>query len=99
MIDESEIIVSRTEEESNIKKYCNDELGYSTDCESYGSNSRGGSSGFTPTVTLTNESWCAAQQSAEYVRPILVGYAFGKKKMSTMGMIMAEASMELSLIK
>ena len=32
------------------------------------------------------------------VRPILVGYAFGKKKMSTMGIIMAEASKALSTI-
>jgi len=62
---------------------------YSTDCES----NKGGT--FTPTVTLTSESYT---HCSEYVRPILVGYAFGKKKMSTMGMIMAEASMEISTI-
>lgn len=62
---------------------------YSTDCES----NRGGT--FTPTVTLTSDSYT---HCSEYVRPILVGYAFGKKKMSTMGMIMAEASMEISTI-
>ena len=33
-----------------------------------------------------------------YLRPILVGYAFGPKKMSTMGVVMAEASKSLSTV-
>lgn len=34
----------------------------------------------------------------ECLRPILVGYSFGPKKMSTMGVVMAEASMALSTV-
>ena len=45
-----------------------------------------------------NNSVSVAQQTSEYVRPILVGYAFGLKKLSTMGIIMAEASMELNRV-
>lgn len=41
---------------------------------------------------------CSFFSSKTNVRPILVGYAFGKKKMSTMGIIMAEASKALSTI-
>jgi len=33
-----------------------------------------------------------------HLRPILVGYAFGPKKMSTMGVVMAEASMAVSTV-
>ena len=33
-----------------------------------------------------------------HLRPILVGYAFGPKKMSTMGVVMAEASKSLSTV-
>lgn len=38
------------------------------------------------------------EQEQEYLRPILVGYAFGPKKMSTMGVVMAEASKSLSTV-
>lgn len=93
--DSGEKIVLTPDKETDIQKQLRqsevETTGYSTDCES------GGTSGaFTPTVTLTSESW--SQHCSEYVRPILVGYAFGAKKMSTMGMIMAEASMEISTI-
>jgi len=33
-----------------------------------------------------------SSSSNHHYRPILVGYAFGPKKMSTMGVVMAEAS-------
>ena len=38
------------------------------------------------------------EQEQQYLRPILVGYAFGPKKMSTMGVVMAEASKALSTV-
>ena len=38
------------------------------------------------------------EQEQQYLRPILVGYAFGPKKMSTMGVVMAEASKSLSTV-
>ena len=38
------------------------------------------------------------EQEQQCLRPILVGYAFGPKKMSTMGVVMAEASKALSTV-
>jgi len=38
------------------------------------------------------------EQDEQFLRPILVGYAFGPKKMSTMGVVMAEASRALSAV-
>lgn len=37
-------------------------------------------------------------QQLNALRPILVGYAFGPKKMKTMGVVMAEASMAVSVV-
>eukprot|EP00563_Minutocellus_polymorphus_P004419 CAMPEP_0181043066 /NCGR_PEP_ID=MMETSP1070-20121207/12500_1 /TAXON_ID=265543 /ORGANISM="Minutocellus polymorphus, Strain NH13" /LENGTH=696 /DNA_ID=CAMNT_0023121351 /DNA_START=990 /DNA_END=3077 /DNA_ORIENTATION=- len=38
------------------------------------------------------------EQEQQYLGPILVGYAFGPKKMSNMGVVMAEASESLSTV-
>lgn len=47
-------------------------------------------------MTATSDS--ASTSFPVHLRPILVGYAFGPKKMSTMGIIMAEASKALSTV-
>ena len=38
------------------------------------------------------------EQEQQYLRQIVLGYAFGPKKMSTMGFLIAEASKSLSTV-
>lgn len=80
--------VGKNKEESLIRIGCNKE----EDIDSIGivpNNS------FKIATTSATNSFLKSKRN---VRPILVGYAFGKKKMSTMGIIMAEASKALSTI-
>ena len=56
-----------------------------------------GGGGFGPSEVCTHHD-TLDEQEQQYLRPILVGYAFGPKKMSTMGVVMAEASKSLSTV-
>ena len=49
-------------------------------------------------TSTTSTSSAAAASKNPSLRPILVGYAFGPKKMKSMSMVMAEASMAVSTV-
>uniref|UniRef100_A0A7S4JNH4 inositol-1,3,4-trisphosphate 5/6-kinase n=1 Tax=Odontella aurita TaxID=265563 RepID=A0A7S4JNH4_9STRA len=49
-------------------------------------------------AAMSAETGDGSSDQHQHIRPILVGYAFGPKKMSTMGIIMAEASKALSTV-
>eukprot|EP00551_Chaetoceros_affinis_P012207 CAMPEP_0203665870 /NCGR_PEP_ID=MMETSP0090-20130426/3023_1 /ASSEMBLY_ACC=CAM_ASM_001088 /TAXON_ID=426623 /ORGANISM="Chaetoceros affinis, Strain CCMP159" /LENGTH=888 /DNA_ID=CAMNT_0050529587 /DNA_START=364 /DNA_END=3030 /DNA_ORIENTATION=- len=71
-----------------------------SDCETTSRTSaRSYTGGCGAASTSTSISWKQKQQQQyQQQRPILVGYAFGPKKMSTMSVVMAEASMAVSTV-